>query len=214
MIVFPLRSLRSNFRYGLNRLVSLSSFLAGMAVVVLASGQPTHAAERLYFTYGPLGRSLAIEELRDFAETGEPSRQLRWYLNVANLEPENFRAVLTKEVPMNLAFVDRVTNSLPGEFALFQVGQVVHTRSRQANIQALRSSLILSVSEDNRLSLLEFLENYPTEGIYVDGVALARVARKVRNVVDEIEPVVVAVEEFLEGLVCDCETVQPTTEAQ
>lgn len=205
---------RSDQRGVFALLASLGSLLLGTAAIVLTSSQPTHAAEQLYFTYGPLGRSLSIEELRDFAETGEPSRQLRWYLNVANLEPEKFRAVLTKEVPLGLEFIDRLTYSLPGEFALFQLGQVVHTQSRQANIQALRSSLILSVSEDNRLTLLEFLENYPTEGIYVDGVALARVANKVRDVVDNIEPVVASIEEFLGGLICDCEAPQPTAATQ
>ena len=205
---------RSDQRGVFASLASFGSLLLGTAAIVLASNLPTHAAERLYFTYGPLGRSISIQELRDFAETGETSRQLRWYLDVANLEPEQFRAVLTKEISLGLQFIDRVTYSLPGEFALFQLGQVVHTRSRQANIQALRSSLILSVSEDNRLTLLEFLENYPTEGIYVDGVVLARVANRVRDVVDDIEPVVASIQEFLEGLVCDCEAPQPTTVTQ
>jgi hypothetical protein len=205
---------RSDQRGVFASLASFGSLLLGTAAIVLASSLPTHAAERLYFTYGPLGRSISIQELRDFAETGEPSRQLRWYLDVANLEPEQFRAVLTKEITLGLQFIDRITYSLPGEFALFQLGQVVHTQSRQANIQALRSSLILSVSEDNRLTLLEFLENYPTEGIYVDGVVLARVANRVRDVVDDIEPVVASIQEFLEGLVCDCEAPQPTTVTQ
>lgn len=205
---------RSEQRGVFASLVRFGSLLLGTAAIVLASNQPSHAAERLHLTYGPLGRSLSIQELRDFAETGQASRQLRWYLNVANLETEQFRTILTKEVPLSLLFIDRVTHSLPGEFALFQVGQVVHTRSRQANIQALRSSLILSVSEDNRISLLEFLENYPTPGIYVDGVALARVANRVRGVVNDIEPVVVSIQEFLEGLVCDCEAPQPTATTQ
>lgn len=195
-------------------LVSLGSLLLGTAAIVLASSQTTHAAERLYFTYGPLGRSLSIEELRDFAETGEPSQQMRWYLNVANLEPEQFHAVLTKEVPLGLQFVDRITYSLPGEFALFQLGQVVHTHSRQANTQALRASLILSVSEDDKLSLLELLENYPTAGIYVDGVALAKTANDVGDVIDDIEPVVASIQVFLEGLVCDCDVPQATTAIQ
>lgn len=214
MIVFPFRSLRSNFLHGLHRLMSLSSLLVGTAAVLLTTGQPTYASERLYFTYGPLGRSLSIEELRNFAETGETTRQLRWYLNLANVEPERFRQVLTKQIPASLALVDRITYSLPGEFALSQIGEIIHTKSHQANIQALRSALILSVSEDDRLSFIELLENYPTDGIYIDGVVLARVANDVKGIVDDIEPVVVAIEDFLEGLVCDCENVQSATAAQ
>ena len=213
-MISSLRSLRSSQQQFFSWLMSTSSLLVGMTVITLALSQPAYSAERIYFTYGPLGRSLSIAELREFAETGEPSRQIRWYLNRANIEPELFRDILTKEVSVGLKTVDRVTHSLPGEFTLFQIGQVIHTRSRQANIQALRSTLILSVSDDNRLSLLEFLENSPTQGIYVDGIVLAQVARDVREFVDEIDPVVVAVQEFLAGLVCECDSNQVTTITQ
>jgi hypothetical protein len=192
--------------------VSLNSLLTGAAIIVVASSQPTQAAERLYVTYGPLGRSFSIEELRNFADTGETTRRLRWYLNLANVEPEKFRQILTKQVPLNLKLIDRITYSLPGEFALFQVGQVVHTKSRRANIQALRAALIISTTNDNKISILEFLENYPTQGMYIDGVVLARVVRDVKDVVDDIEPVVVAIEEFLANLICECDSNQtPTT---
>jgi hypothetical protein len=211
MVVFASQSLRSRSHFRLSRFTSLSSFLLGIAAVVLASSQPTQAAERLYFTYGPLGRSLSIEDLKTFAETGETTRQLRWYLNLANTEPESFRQVLAKQVPVSLKLVDRITYSLPGEFALSQLGEIIHTKSHRANIQALRSAFILSVSDDNQLSLIEFLEKYPTNGIYVDGVVLARVVNDVKDIVNDIEPVVVAVEEFLEGFICDCEAVDSTT---
>ena len=215
MIIRASRSNRSIFHDRLSQFINLSGALLGTVAIMLALGQPTHAAERLYFTYGPLGRSFSIEELRAFAETGEPSQQLRWYLNRANLDAELFRQVLTKEVPIGLEFIDSITYSLPGEFALFQMGQVVHTESRQANIQALRSAFILSTSEDNKLSLLEFLEKYPTEGVYIDGVVLAEVANDVRNVINNIEPVIATIEEFLAGLVCEeCETAQTTTAPQ
>ena len=211
MIAFCLRSFRSSL-HGLTQFVSLNSLLTGAAIIVVASSQPTQAAERLYVTYGPLGRSFSIEELRNFADTGETTRRLRWYLNLANVEPEKFRQILTKQVPVNLKLIDRITYSLLGEFALFQVGQVVHTKSRRANIQALRAALIISTTNDNKISILEFLENYPTQGMYIDGVVLARVVRDVKDVVDDIEPVVVAVEEFLANLICECDSNQtPTT---
>jgi hypothetical protein len=109
---------------------------------------------------------------------------------------------------------DRVTYSLPDEFVLFEIGQEIHTRSRRANIQALRSTLILSVSNDDRISLLEFLENYPTQGVYVDGVKLVRVARNVREFVNDINPFIVAIQEFLAGFVCECDSNQTSTITQ
>lgn len=214
MTLLSSQSLRSSFHRELARLAGLSGFLVGAAAIVLASGQPTHAAERLYFTYGPLGRSFSIEDLRTFAETGESTRQLQWYFNLANTEPEDFRQVLTKPIPVSRGLINRITYSLPGEFALSQLGEVIHTKSRRANIQALRAALVLSVNDDNRLSILEFLENYPTSGVYIDGVVLARVIRNVKDVVEDIEPIVVAVEEVLGNFICDCNSNQTTAVPQ
>ncbi|PSB06417.1 hypothetical protein C7B76_29650 [filamentous cyanobacterium CCP2] len=182
--------------------IGWSSILWGALATGLA--QPTIAAEQLIFTYGPFQRSIPIEDLRTFADTGETTSQLRWYLNFADLEPELLQQVLTTEIPVDVTTIDSITYSLPGQFALFQVGQVVHTRSRRADLQALRGALIVSASDGGRISLLEFLENYPTPGIYIDGVRLARVAQDVNNFIDRVEPIAIAVQEFLGGLICDC----------
>lgn len=185
------------------------SWLLGLSMATLLSGgfsSQAVAAERIFFTFGPLGRSIPIGDLRDFADNGTLTRQLRWYLNFAGVEPEALRQVLTREVGLNLKLVDRIGNSIPGEYVLFQVGQVVHTKSRidSVQIKALRSALVLSAADDGQISLLEFLERYPTPEVYVDGVVLARAARNVGNFIESIEPTLAVIQEFLAGLICDC----------
>lgn len=199
---------RVKLRQGIRRRLAVAGgSLAVSLAALLLTPQAGQAAERIYLTFGILGRSIAVSDLRNFADTGELTRQLRWYLNIANVNPEDFRAVLTHEVQLNLEFVDSVTYSLPGEFVLYQIGQVVHTKSRQGatQINALRSALLVSLTEDNRISILEFLETYPTPEVFVDGVILARAARDVRNFVDRIEPTIAVIQEFLSNLICDCE---------
>lgn len=187
------------------KLLGLGSLIGGVALVSTA---PALAAERVVFTYGPLGRSIPVADLQTLAETGKPTRQIRWYLNIADIEAETLQQILTKEIGANLRLVDRVGYSLPGEYVLHQIGNTVHTKSRRANIQALRAAFILSASNDNRISLLEFLQNYPTQEMYVDGRSLVTFVSDVEGVIDRIEPVVAAVQTVLEGLVCDCETPQ------
>ncbi|MBF1999980.1 MAG: alpha/beta hydrolase [Synechococcales cyanobacterium M58_A2018_015] len=185
-----------------------SSLLLAAAAVVLPLAGRAAAADRIYFTYGPLSRSFSIEDLRTFAETGETTRQLRWYLNFTNADPDAVRQVLTQNVRLNPVFVDQITYSLPGEFVLFQMGRVVHTKSRQGAVQirALRSAFILSAADDNQISLLEFLEKYPTPEVFVDGVVLARAARNVQGFIAQIEPTIAVIQEFLANFVCDeCE---------
>lgn len=187
------------------RLTSWTGALLLSSTMVLTS-QPAKAADRIYFTYGPLGRSIAISDLRTFVDTGETTRQLRWYLNFAKVKPEDLRQVLSKEVGISFGFVNRTMYTIPGEFVLFQVGQIVHTKSRQGAVQikALRSTFVAATADDNKISLIEFLEDYPTPELYVDGVVLARVARQVKGFVDRIEPTIAVIQEFLANLICDC----------
>jgi len=187
---------------------SCKQLLSGLVVAGLGAflwgERPAIAAERLVITFGLAGRSIAIEDLRTVADTGEVPRSLRWYMNVANLDGETLQQVLTQEIHAPLLKVDRITNSIPGEFALFQLGNLIHTGSGQANVQALRSALVLSAVEDDKISLIEVLENYPTPGIYIDGRVLLQVARDVRRVRQDLEPIVAVVEAVIDSLDCAC----------
>jgi len=49
------------------------------------------AADHIVLKYAPIKRSLPVSDLRDFAETGEQSRQLRTSLKLAKQDPEFFR---------------------------------------------------------------------------------------------------------------------------
>lgn len=188
-------------------LVPIGSALVVGSAAAFVPAQESPAADRIYLTYGILGRSIAIADLRTFADTGQTTQQLRWYLNFTGVDSDNLRAALTHEISVNGLFVDEVANTIPGEYVLYQVGRVIHTKSRVGSVQirALRSSFVLSTIDDNRISILEFLETYPTPEVYVDGVILARLARNVSNFVDRIEPTIAVIQEFLAGLICDCD---------
>ncbi len=191
------------------QIVGLSLILSAAAI---GSAAPAQAADRITFTYGPLRKSVPVEDLATLAETGQISRTLRFYLDFANVDPDNLRALLTSEVPLTLKFADEALNSLPGEYALFQFGNLAAAANRDTNIQALRSAVVLSVSEDDRISLLEFLQNYPTQTLLVNGVEVARVARDVGNIVEDAEArigvIAAAIEQVLPGLICQCQTGQ------
>jgi hypothetical protein len=192
-----------------------AALLIGSSLGVLGSAPRSLAAEKLVLTFGPLGDSIAIAELRNFVETGEIPRTLRPYLQLTQADPDAMRAIFRKEARVDLRFLDRVLNTLPGEYGLFQLSTLVHTPQRVANIQALRAAAILSVSDDSQISLLEFLEKYPTPEVVVDGVALLKVARtvgrvaaqvadKVAEIERRLDAWVVVAKDLLENLVCEC----------
>ncbi|WP_339379217.1 alpha/beta hydrolase [aff. Roholtiella sp. LEGE 12411] len=57
----------------------------------------------------------------------------------------------------------------------------MHTPSRRADRQAVRAPLVLSASQDGQVSLIEIIENNPTEEVEVDGDRLESAYRQLRR---------------------------------
>ncbi|GAB4365725.1 MAG: hypothetical protein Kow00121_02540 [Elainellaceae cyanobacterium] len=136
-----------------------------------------HAAEQLIVTYGAFEASFAIADLETLATTGEVPTSMDFYLGLANLDPEQLRAILTAKFDVTLGLLDDMLNSEGGEYMLSEITQVVHTPSSQANVQALRSAFVMAASDDQQISLLELLQNYPTQQVYINGINLIRLAQ-------------------------------------
>ncbi len=190
-----------------------SVWIGSVVASLSLSSSVVVGAERVVFQYGPVSRAVPVADLAEFAETGETSSIIDFILRVSNSSPEQLRQLLTYEVGVNLLFIDRVFYSLPGEYVLFELGYLLSTGSGKANIQALRSGLTLSASDDGRISLLEFLQKYPTEGLYVDGQLLQRRANAAIALVDrlgvELELPIAIAKDFLSSLVCNCQPTPP-----
>ncbi|MBD2465403.1 alpha/beta hydrolase [Oscillatoria sp. FACHB-1407] len=160
-------------------------WIVGFASVGLIATEAI-AAERVVWRYRLLQGSLSVEELTALAETGEVSPALRSYFRLARRNPQQIRRVLTQETTVNPRVLDRVLNSPIGNVAIDQVSQAIHTPSQQANRQAMRSALVLSASDDSRISLIEVIQNYPTEEIYVDGDRLADAYQQIAGLQDRL----------------------------
>jgi len=127
------------------------------------------AADRIVLKYRIFRESLSVQELTTFATTGELSSDLRVNLALARQDPKVIRQYLTAPVKVDPVLLDRGLNSKIGIFLLDQLAQTIHTPSRRADRQALRSALILSASRDRQLTLLETIQNYPTSEVEVEG---------------------------------------------
>ena len=169
------------------------------------------ADKAVVITLGPLQRSFPISELTLFAETGEAPSGWQSDVLMANINTADLRAVLTSEVEVDLLEMDGLLNSLPGEYALFQFGQLVHTPSRRANVQATRGAIILSASDDNKVSLLEVLQNYPTQQIIVEAERLLKLGSSLQSrggvevATRSLEDVLVEIQVAIAAEICDCD---------
>jgi hypothetical protein len=143
-------------------------FLAAGAGIVLYSSAAA-AAEKVVLKYSAIRVTLPVSELEIFAETGKMSPALEMLLSQAKKDPEAVRRNLTRPLKVNQKFLDGTLNSKVGEIILDEVGQVIRTPSGNANREALRSALVLSATNDNEITLLEAMRNYPGAEVYVEG---------------------------------------------
>lgn len=148
----------------------------GAAIATLAlliPGTSAIAAEQVVLKYRAHERSVPVEDLTRLAETGETTRQLDLYLRTAGYDAAEMQELLNREVEMDVVLLDRVLNSFVGNYALDQVGKAIYPPSQQADRQAMRAAIILSAADDNSVTLLEILQNYPTPEVHVDGNELS-----------------------------------------
>ena len=143
------------------------------------------AAEKVIFKYSGATQSVSLEELQTFADTGEISPALDFLLDFSKQNPFIIRWILTQQFPANTKLIYDLLNTAPGEYALSQTGNVVSAKSERANVKALRGALVASASDDNLISLIELLEEYPTEEVYVDGKILSQVQRDLAGFINE-----------------------------
>jgi len=184
----------------------LAPLTAGLWVGMLALGsaESVAAAERLVVAYGGVTEPFSVVDLKTFVETGKLPSNWKLYLRLAKVEQEDARAFLNQQVPVDLLEADRILNSLPGEFVLFQTGKVIHTPQSVENGRAIRAAIIKSVS-DGQISLIEFIENYPAQDVFFDMKKMLEVTRKVQTVRAEVKETLQGwlnvVQDFLN---CDC----------
>ena len=202
---FPSLSLK------LSRFLQASLLILATGVGVSVKANDAVASEEIVLTYSAFDQPVLVKDLENFVATGKMSPSIRFLINITKQDPEVVRQALTKEVGLNSRFVYKVFNSLPGEYVLFQAGQVVHPKFNpdRAVIPALRGTLILSASDDSKISLLEFFQKYPTQQMYVDGRLLRETAEDVigfiNNAEETLEVPLAIAKDFLEEMVCECE---------
>lgn len=175
------------------------SLFAATLTISLAPNKAL-AAEKITFTYGIASQSIAIEELDDFAATGEISSTLDFLLNYSKQNPLMIRWLLTQKFPADINLIYDLLNTAPGEYVLAQTSNIINSDSERANVKALRGALIAAASDDNQISLLELLHQYPTKQVYVDSKSLSKVHRNLWNFIEQISKSIQLPLGFLQSL--------------
>ncbi|MBD1919166.1 MULTISPECIES: alpha/beta hydrolase [Cyanophyceae] len=157
----------------------------------LATALPSAAAENLIVTFGILQRSIPIADLERFATTGELTPQLHAYrrqLQISDEQLSQIRQVLSTPAGLSPVAVAQFLYTEQGVLLLEQIGRVVQTPVRQANVQALRGALILAAADpEGGFTLVNVLKTYPTEAMRIDLIEGLAIAQEINQAILQSE---------------------------
>ncbi|MFN6571457.1 alpha/beta hydrolase [Dendronalium sp. ChiSLP03b] len=163
--------------------------ISGVTSCLLLLATPAFAAERVLLKYSVLREPISVQELSTFAQTGKLSNKLLLIITLAQQDPDIIRQYLTTPVKINPVVLDKVLNSEIGIATLDRLSQVIHPPSQKGDRQALHSAFVLSASQDEQITLLEIIQNYPTAEVEIEGDRLEGAYRQLRRLQESLQDI-------------------------
>ncbi|MEB3339806.1 alpha/beta hydrolase [Okeania sp.] len=174
----------------LSNLLSRSSLaIFGTISGVIFSSQSAIAASKVVIDItGPIQASVKVKDLRRFAETGETTKTIRQALAASkDINPKTIRGIMSLEIGADIAKLAKVLYSERGQNITKAISEVVQTRYDKESDKALRSAIILAAIDDNRISILEIMEKYPTTDMYINLAKINEIVGKVQEAIGNLE---------------------------
>ncbi len=173
--------------------LSLALLLALPTLIAL----PVKAAERIFFSFGLLERSVSVASLEAFAEDGRVNSDLASFLRFLRPEQQQeLGTALTTTHQLDPVTISQGSYEPMGAEVLRFVGSLLQTGQRQNGLYALRSAMILSAGQPEGFTLLDVLHRFPTNGVRLDlRVALAML-RQGEQFFNETNAVIAGIEQL------------------
>jgi predicted dienelactone hydrolase len=165
----------------------LLSVLATLIIIF-----PTQAAERIYFNYSALGFTVTIAELQTFAQEGKLSGDLEQLLGRFSPERRHqIQQALQVRYPVNSIMVDRFSYTSSGDRLLYELGELIQTGAHQNGAKGIRSAAILATGDPAGVSVIRFLQKFPTD-MRIDLQRVLKLVRRVSGILETTRQTVVA----------------------
>lgn len=152
--------------------------------LALGLAAPASAAESVVLKYRAFERAVSVEDLTLLAESGEVSDELRPYIRMSGYPADDMQAMLTHEVSVSPSLLSGALNNAAGDAVLDRASKAIHTKSRRGDRQALRGALLVSASDDDLITPIELIQNYPTQEMYVDIIEFNRAYSDISELIE------------------------------
>ncbi|MEM8504091.1 MAG: alpha/beta hydrolase [Cyanobacteria bacterium P01_D01_bin.1] len=166
----------------------MHKLLAGLGILLGGAGSlllwapEAKALEEVRLAYGDfqLGM-LSMDELAEFASTGEASADIQSLLDVADIDEASARSLLNAEVALKSASLPEVAETFVGE-SFFQLLGTIFTvpEEETPSWEYLRTAFLASAA-DNQVSFIDVLQSFDVDAIVIDTSRVGPVTEQIKN---------------------------------
>lgn len=146
----------------------LLSLIVSVFSVLLASR--VTAAEKISFNFPPFGQfKIMVDDLEAFTTEGEISKELAYYLK--RLPPqqlERLPGLLSTPLEFDPLTISKFGNSSVGEMVIKNFGKGIRVNLQGNGFYALRGAIIAAAFDDEGLTVINLLQQFPLETVYLD----------------------------------------------
>ena len=146
------------------------------------------SAENIKIVYSIFSRTITVESLKNFADQGKSSNELKRILKATGSSNEEIQSALNKNFQIPITIASRLVYSQIGNVFLSRLSSIIHppnAKDERTGTLALRSSIVKGIYlGDGKINLIKFFEGYPTKTVILNVNALSKVMNKVESITD------------------------------
>ena len=174
-----------------NKLLILKIFFILISSQLFFNVSKSHAAEEIKIIYSIFSRTIKVNSLKNFAEEGNATRELKRILKATGSPDKEIRSALNKDFEVPITIASKLVYSEIGNVFLTRLSSIIHpTRAtdNRTGLLALRASVIQGIKIGNgKINLINFFEGYPTKTIVLNVNALSKVMNKVESITELLD---------------------------
>lgn len=168
--------------------LSVLTLLVGAGLGMITATPRAVAIEDIQLTYGALRlEAIDFADLETFATTGETSSDIQALLNFGRIDNDIARAILSAEIEIDADVLNRATDTFVFESFLRLVGSAIGLPDTPLESWRSLKNALTTSAMDNRLSILEVLDNLEGTSLTIDIEQAIAVADTVRQDFNNIQ---------------------------
>ena len=145
------------------RLTATRGFIA-IFLAIVSFNSITLSAEKINFNYSLLGFKVFVEDLSTFAEQGEISNSLNFYLKRISTEKQKeLQKFLTQSYDVEPVLVYRYSRTSVGIKLLNRIGDIIQLPGNINGFYGLRAAVVQSAGSESGITFINFLKQFPTD---------------------------------------------------